>query len=141
MKNLCFLLPFTVCCGALLAQSSEVTPVVTHQVRFLAAEPGDAAPDATKPLIINTFTIMGDNVTGTPCYSCVTGATTPNLGVLQPSGIVKAGTQYQVNVFLVDQNYTGSCTYTFEVTRKSTVIYSANTRSEEHTSELQSRQY
>jgi hypothetical protein len=127
MKNLCFLLPFTVCCGALLAQSSEVTPVVTHQVRFLAAEPGDAAPDATKPLIINTFTIMGDNVTGTPCYSCVTGATTPNLGVLQPSGIVKAGTQYQVNVFLVDQSYTGSCTYTFEVTRKSTVIYSANT--------------
>src|ERR1039458_2155690 len=127
MKNLCFLLPFSVCCGALLAQSSEVTPVVTHQVRFLAAEPGDVAPDATKPLIINTFTIMGDNVTGTPCYSCVTGATTPNLGVLQPSGIVKAGTQYQVNVFLVDQNYTGSCTDTFEVTRKSTVIYSANT--------------
>jgi hypothetical protein len=101
--------------------------VVTHQVRFLAAEPGDVAPDASKPLIINTFTIMGDNVTGTPCYSCVTGAATPNLGVLQPSGIVKAGTQYEVNVSLVDQNYTGSCTYTFEVTRKSTVIYSAST--------------
>jgi hypothetical protein len=127
VKNLSFLLPFTVCCGALLAQSREVAPVVTHQVRFLANELGDVAPEAgSKPLIINTFTIMGDNVTGTPCFSCVTGATTPNLGVLQPSGIVKVGTQYQVNAFLVDQNYTGSCTYTFEVTRQSTVIYSAN---------------
>jgi hypothetical protein len=127
MKNLCFLLPLTICCGVLLAQSSEVSPIVTQQVRFLAPEPGDVEPDATKPLIINTFTIMGDNVTGTPCYSCVTGATTPNLGILQPSGLVKAGTQYQVNVFLVDQNYTGSCTFTFEVTRKTTVIYTATT--------------
>src|ERR1019366_1535910 len=113
MKNLCFLLPFTVCCGALLAQSSEVTPVVTHQVRFLAAEPGDVAPDATKPLIINTFTIMGDNVTGTPCYSWFPGPTPPILGVLHPSGIVKAGPQYQVNFFLGDQSYPGPCTYTF----------------------------
>jgi hypothetical protein len=130
VKNLVFLLPFTACCGLLPAQSSEVAPVVTHQVRFLAEEPGYAAqdnPDATKPLIINTFTILGDNITGTPCYSCVTGATTPNLGILQPSGIVKVGTQYQINVFLVDENYTGSCTYTYELTRGSTVIYSSST--------------
>jgi hypothetical protein len=129
MKNLCFLLPITVSCGVLLAQSAAVPPVTTHQVHFLTAESGYAmdTPDAaTATLILNTLTVMGDNVSGLPCFDCVTGVATPNIGLLSPSGVVKAGSSYQINVFLVDENYTGPCTYTIEVHRKSTVIVSTN---------------
>ena len=112
--------------GALLwAQSEGATPDSTvtvtlaepplDQARTVAHDDNAAAP-ATAPLIVNVFTVIGANSTGLPCFNCVTGAASPNIGILQPSGVIKrGGAASQVNVFLWDQNYTGSCTFTIEV--------------------------
>lgn len=128
MKTLSCLLLVTLYCGMAMAQSNPGGPPVSHKVQYLTSQEAgiDAIKPATsQPLILNEFTVAGPNVSGVPCYDCVTSANTPNLGILQPIGIVSTGVQYQLDAFLVDQNYTGSCTYTFEVVRGSTVIYSA----------------
>lgn len=125
MKKLLYLLPMTLGCGMLPAQSKAP---VTHEVRYLTPEEAGISPDAepaSTPLILNEFVIMGTNVTGLPCYNCVTGANAPNLGVVTPIGLVSTNVQYGVDAFLVDQNYTGTCNFTFAVTRKTTTIYSA----------------
>jgi hypothetical protein len=123
MKKFFYLLMLTLGCGVLFAQSK---PPITQTVRYLTPEniSGDAEPAAGTPLILNEFVIMGPNI-GVGCYDCVTGAATPNLGIIQPIGLVSTNVSYQVSAFLINQNYTGSCTFTFAVARKTTTIYSA----------------
>jgi hypothetical protein len=50
------------------------------------------------------------------------------LGILTPSGyIVKGGAASQINVYLYDFNYTGSCTFTIQIVDKTkTVVVSTN---------------
>lgn len=124
MKKVFYLLMPILGCGVLSAQSK---PPITQTVRYLAPEEtsisGEAEP-ASSPLILNEFVIMGPNI-GVGCYDCVTGAATPNLGIIQPIGLVSTNVSYQVSAFLINHNYTGSCTFTFAVARKTTTIYSA----------------
>lgn len=132
MKCFWFLSVLTVCGGSLLAQSAEFVDNTTQQVRPLAAQPGYVPPDGTPdaasvPAIFNILTVMGPNVSGPPCYNCITGGAAPNIGLLSPAGIVHRNVNYQVDVFLVDHSYTGSCTYTIAVLNyKKQVIVSTN---------------
>jgi hypothetical protein len=110
----------TICAGSLLAQSTQFADRTTQQVRPLA-QPADVSsegvPEATSmpPAISNILTVIGPNSTGVPCYDCATGAVAPNLGLLSPLGIIHRNVNYQVDVFLMDNSYTGSCTYTIAV--------------------------
>jgi hypothetical protein len=141
MKSLWLISAVAACAGALLAQSAnsavETAGGTIHVVRSLGAATPNVAPantpDAgTTPLVVDAFTIIGDNVTGVPCYSCVTGAVTPNLGILEPVGVALLTHNYQVDVSVFDVNYTGSCTYTIAVLdkNKNTIVSTNPTFSE-----------
>jgi hypothetical protein len=124
-----FLSVIAVCAGSLLAQSAELVGNTIQRVTPLA-EPyvqSDATPAASAPAVMNILTIMGPNVIGPPCYNCITGGVAPNIGLLSPSGIVHRNVRYQVDVFVVDNSYTGACTFTIEVVNKTSgVIVSTN---------------
>lgn len=132
MKFVTFLCMLTVCAGSMLAQSAEFNANTIHRATPAPVETYAVTPEAgSEPAIINIFTLMGPNPvpnpTNLPCYDCVGGAGTPNLGILQPSGLIHRSVNYQVDVFLVDNTYTGSCTYTIEVVNKTSgVIVSTN---------------
>jgi hypothetical protein len=96
MKTLRLLCAVAACGSALLAQSAnsavETASGTIHVVRSLGAatpyvEPADTPDAATTPLVVNAFTIVGANVTFVVCYDCVTGAESPNIGVVEPAGI------------------------------------------------------
>jgi hypothetical protein len=141
MKTLRLLCAVAACGSALLAQSAnsavETASGTIHVVRSLGAAtpyvaPADTPDAATTPLVVNAFTIVGANVTFVVCYDCVTGAESPNIGVVEPAGIAHRSQNYQVDVSLFDVNYTGSCTYTIAVLdkNKNTVVSTNPTFSE-----------
>jgi hypothetical protein len=142
MKSLWLLSAVAACASALLAQSAntvvETASGTIHVVPSLGAATPYVSPEntpdagSTTPLVINAFTIIGANVTGVVCYDCVTGAESPNIGVLEPAGVAHLNQNYQVDVSLFDVNYTGSCTYTIAVLdkNKSTIVSTNPTFSE-----------
>lgn len=111
---------------SLLAQTRSAA-AESHAPVTLVVKPidGEAAKLAQKltpaasstPFVLNIFTLAGPNVSGGPiCYDCVTGAGTPNLGIVEPAGYqVKGAAAPQVDVFLYDFNYTGSCTFMIQM--------------------------
>jgi hypothetical protein len=132
MKKLRFLTLLTVCAGSLAAQSTynsvQSGGNVTQVTRLLG--PGDPAvadvPAATT-LILNVLTVIGTDVMGVPCFDCVTGAATPNLGLLSPANVIHMGQSYQIDAYLYDVNYTGPCTFTIAVlNQQKQVIVSTN---------------
>jgi len=82
-------------------QTSRITP--------------NLVPDAGQPPILNILTVMGDNILGLPCLDCVLSLLFPTLGLPSPQGRVFQGNAYQIDSFLIDNRYTGSCTFTFAV--------------------------
>jgi hypothetical protein len=131
------LIALLMACGvSLWAQSTgpDRTATVTLAVGPLDDDSANVVPDenpyaaATTPLIVNVLTVIGVNSTGVPCYNCVANAASPNIGLLSPSGVIKrGGAPSQVDVFLYDQTYTGSCTFTIEIVDKAkTVVASTN---------------
>jgi hypothetical protein len=105
--------------------------VVTLAVNPIEGDTVYVEPDAdaaAKPFIENILTVIGENVSGLPCYNCVANALSPNLGILTPAGVIqRGGNTYQIDTFLYDQNYTGSCTFTIEIVDAAkTVVASTN---------------
>jgi hypothetical protein len=135
LKSFLFVAFLTACGASLWAQSTADATgsraTVTLTVTPLDSELAKSVPDVTDastPFLLNIFTLIGVNSTGLPCYNCVTSVAAPNLGILTPSGyIVKGGAASQINVYLYDFNYTGSCTFTIQIVDKTkTVVVSTN---------------
>jgi hypothetical protein len=131
LKSFTFLALLTAGSISLWAQSAAPTDPnapVTLALTPLDAANGYVALDADSdaaaaPFIVNIMTVIGPNTTGLPCYNCVTNVLAPNLGILEPSGIIKrGGAASQINVFLYDENYTGSCTFTIEIVDKAKAV-------------------
>ena len=109
------------CSAALMAQSAgnrnEPTNRVSQSVKSLADE--SAAPDDTsddaQPALLNILTVIGDNILGVPCLDCLLGITAPTLGLPVPVGKIVRGRNYQIDAYLIDNTYTGPCTFTFAV--------------------------
>ena len=137
LKSFLFVALLTACGASLWAQSttdatgSRVT--VTLAVLPLDSEAAKTVPDVTNastPFLLNTMTVIGPNSTGVPCYSCVTNAAAPNMGILMPASyIVKGGAASQINAFLSDFNYTDSCTFTIQIVDKSKTVVASTTPS------------
>lgn len=121
IKSFAFLALLTASGVALCAQPADA-PVDTNASVTLVLPPLDretqnvVSNGATTPVIVNVMTVIGAVSTGVPCFDCVTSATSPNIGIVQPSGVIqRGGAASQINAFLFDQNYTGSCTFRIEI--------------------------
>jgi hypothetical protein len=123
MKVFGCLTVLTICGAALLAQSTgsrnESASAATQVVKPFSGESADTAPDntpnAAQPPILNILTVMGANTLGVPCLDCVLGIILPTLGLPSPVGKAVRGNNYQIDSYLIDNAYTGSCTFTFAV--------------------------
>ena len=95
----------------------------------LPAESPDAA--ATPPAILSIFTVIGTKEAGLPCFNCVLDATIPNIGIVEPAGVINRGGTYEINAFVADQSFTGSCLFIIDVrdSTKTTVALFLLTRS------------
>jgi hypothetical protein len=145
-KVFCCLSVLTICGASLLAQSTrapnESINRATQTVKSLAGESSDIAPDntpdAAQPPMLNIFTVIGDNLLGLPCLDCVLGITLPTLGLPSPVGQAVRGSAYQIDAYLIDNTYTGSCTFTFAVrdSHKNVIFSSTQTLMENANTEI-----
>jgi hypothetical protein len=130
-----------------LAQSSgsrnESVDHATQTVKHLADESSpigpDDTPDAAPPPILNIMTVIGDNVLGLPCLDCILGIPLlPTLGLPSPVGKAFRGSTYQIDSYLIDNTYTGSCTFTFAVrdSHKNIVFSTTQTITENANTEI-----
>jgi hypothetical protein len=123
MKSLWSLLQLTLYCGIAAAQSAEVPSKIIHQTQPLTSARSYVAPDTSNnfvPPMVNIFTVAGGDVSDLPCYNCVTGVASPNLGVVAPVYFIPE--PFQINVFLVDNSYNGACTYTIAALKSNRVV-------------------
>lgn len=131
VKSLALPALLTICGVSLWAQAGGLADVTVTLGPLDAASAYVAADDdfATTTLqIVNIMTVIGPNTLGLPCYNCVTGIAAPNLGMLEPAGVIpRGGAPSQINVFLWDQSYTGSCTFTIEILDKSKAVVASTT--------------
>lgn len=117
MKHLWCVSLLILCAGSVFAQSTAHSIKASQIVRPLGPDNPyvAAAPDAAGPVILNVLTVIGADVAGVPCFDCVTGAATPNMGLLSPINAIHLGQTYQIDAYLYDVNYTGPCTFTIAV--------------------------
>lgn len=107
-------------CALVFAQpsnSSSASPDNTTQtIKSLSADPfiGTAAA-GTQPTILNILTVVGADGLGLPCLDCLLGGILPSLGLPIPVGKVFQGGKYQIDSYLIDNDYTGPCTFTSAV--------------------------
>jgi hypothetical protein len=137
---------FTIWGASLLAQSTdghkESVNHATQTVKSLAGGPSDFAsdstPDASPPPILNILTVIGDNTLGVPCLDCILGIIFPTLGLPSPVSQALQGSNYQIDSYLIDNSYTGSCTFTFTVrdVNKTVVVTTTETLTEKARTEI-----
>jgi len=132
MKSLHFTLPLLLIgASALLAQSGKGAGEITHQAQYRSA--ARVTPDIHPPAMESYLTIVGANVTGLPCQGCVSGASTPNLGIFGPDIVFASGDTMEITSLLVDYNFDGPCTYTWSLTsgpRSKLLAQTSTTQSE-----------
>jgi hypothetical protein len=113
----------TVCGVSLWAQSAGGRDASTNRasqiVKDLAGAPSDMAPNdmsvVAQPPILNIMTVVGNDVLGLPCLDCLLNFLVPDLGLPSPLGKVVQGSSYQIDAYLIDNTYTGPCTFNFAV--------------------------
>lgn len=132
MSNLFRFLGVLVVCGApLFAQSAasgtETAAKIVQTVTATAADPdtANAKPDASQPAILNIMTVIGNNVLGLPCLDCLLNFLIPDLALPSPVSKALLGKAYQIDSFLIDNSYTGSCTFTLSLSVGHNVIATA----------------
>jgi hypothetical protein len=127
MKKYRFFALLAICGGSLFAQSEA--DLILSQTQNMPSDaagfghfelPMKSAATPAVPPIQNIFTVIGPNDGGgsVPCYSCVSGATGSNIGIVQPAGTIHAdgvNLNWAVNNYMVDNSYAGVCNYTFLV--------------------------
>jgi len=64
------------------------------------------------PPIVNIFTVAGNKTLGLPCLNCLLDLLLPSIGLPTPVGTVYQGSSYQIDTYLIDNSYTGACTFT-----------------------------
>ncbi len=110
------------CAVSMQAQSAsgspEVKPVISQKLTPMAPE--DAAyaakPNTGQPPILNILTVIGNDVLGLPCLDCLLNLLIPDLGLPVPLAKALKGSTYQIDSYLIDNNYNGSCTFNMELT-------------------------
>jgi hypothetical protein len=128
---------FAACAGSVLAQPASIRPTpidtTSQTVKYLAGE-----PNATSPPILNILTVIGDNFPGVPCLDCLLDILEPTLGLPVPADQAFRGANYQIDTFLIDNSYTGSCTFTFEVkdSQKEIIVSTSQTLMENAGTEI-----
>lgn len=76
------------------------------------------APDAGTPAVVGAYIVTALNITGTPCFNCVNGATAGTFGTGDPLGYVNTNlTSLEVLQVYYDVSYTGSCTLAVALTQ------------------------
>ena len=115
-KTFLFLAALTVSSASLPAQSTAQS-TAGRQLR------------AAELPVVNVLTVIGDNIPGLPCLDCLLGIAGLTLGLPSPLDEILRGNSYQVAAYMVDNSYTGMCTFTFEVrdVRKRVVVSSTQT--------------
>ena len=131
---------------SLLAQSTgsrnEPPNHTTQTVRYLSGESSNTAPDntadVTQPSILNILTVVGNKTLGLPCLDCILGILFPNLGLPTPVNKAFLGSSYQIDSYLIDNSYTGSCTFTsvLKDSHKNVIASSTETLEEKANSEI-----
>jgi|HubBroStandDraft_2_1064218.scaffolds.fasta_scaffold443227_1 hypothetical protein len=109
-------------CAALPAQSTDghsdarspISQAVKNSLREDAV--ADNLPTSNDPPILNILTVIGNNVLGLPCLDCLLNLLVPSLGLPSPVSKALRGSHYQIDSYLIDNNYTGACTFTLAVT-------------------------
>ena len=106
----------------LLAQSADNRPasrgLVTQTVKDLPLEKSLSAvltAPVAPPPVVNVLTVIGDDSPGVPCLNCLLDTLVPSLGLPSPLGSILRGNSYQIDSYLIDNSYTGACTFTFAV--------------------------
>jgi hypothetical protein len=59
--------------------------------------------------------VIGNEALGVPCIDCLLGILIPSLGLPSPLGEALVGSKYQIDSYLIDNTYTGSCTFNLAV--------------------------
>lgn len=80
------------------------------------------------PPVMNVLTVIGENALGVPCLDCLLGILIPSLGLPTPLGKAYRGQTYQVDSFLIDNSYTGACTFNFALSDSHNNVIASTTR-------------
>jgi hypothetical protein len=131
VKSISYFVALTISMMPLLAQSSGGAGGPGHGIKqTVTALPRNANPH--QPQVANILTIVGEDTAGLPCVDCVTGVTAASVGLPAPLGTIDPGTSYQFDSYLIDNNYTGTCTFTIALVdhHKQVIVSASQTMSE-----------
>jgi len=97
-----------------------------------------AKPGTSLPPIVNILTVVGNNTLGLPCLNCLLDLLIPSLGLPSPLGTVYQGSSYQIDTYLIDNSYTGACTFTSALldSQKNVIVSTSQTLLEVANSEV-----
>jgi len=139
-KVLCCVSVFLAWATSLAAQSAapaaKSKPVTSQTVKYLTGPSGEPATAGSssnsQTPMLNILTVIGANAPGLPCLDCLLGLLIPSLGLPAPADRAYRGDVYQIDSFLIDNNYTGACTFTFTVmdSHKNVIVSTSETLTE-----------